>query len=360
MSKTSQAINMIRFAAGSCKPIAGPLKVQWEITYKCNLKCRHCHLWQTKDHNELTTEQARSLISDLKDLDIMSLSFSGGEPFLRQDIYELISYANSLGINTSINTNGTKLANIENAEQICESGLGTAFVSLDGPDPDMHNALRGSPHAFENALKAIDNLIKIRKNGKPKVFINTTVTGENINSLQGIVDLAREHGVDGMTMSILQDVGKFSPEEKVAIKPDDMHDLSTRLRKLASDSCGIIPHSNEYLDNFSTYINNPDELYKYRCAAGYATAMIHPNGDVYPCPVAFKKMGNLREKPFTDIWFSEEANDIRKKIKSNKHPICWFDCVAPISIIMHNIRTLKLSRVLHKNTLSHIIQKITG
>lgn len=351
---------MLKFAANSCKPAIGPVKVQWEITYRCNLKCQHCHLWQTKEHDELTTEEAKSFISELKEMNTVHLSFSGGEPFIRSDIYELISYANSIGLGTSVNTNGTRLADIGNAGKACDTGLGAVYISLDGPDAEMHNSLRGSPNAFKNALNAIDNIIRYRTDGSPKVFINTTITGGNINHLQGILHIAKEHGVDGMTMSILQDVGKFSPDEKVAIKKEDIQGLSDRLQNMIKESGGIIPHTKEYLDNFQTYIEEPNKLYKYRCAAGYATVMIHPNGDVYPCPVAFKKMGSLRDSSFTDIWFSKEADNIRRKIKAGKHPICWFDCVAPISLLLHNIHTLRLDRLVHLNTLVYIIHKLKG
>lgn len=357
MRKALQAINLLRFAAGATTPITGPAKVAWDVTYRCNMRCKHCHLWQVREHNDLTTEEARKLISELKRLGTIHLSFSGGEPFIRSDIFDLLSYANEMGLTTAANTNGTKLASPEYAKKACETGLGTVFISLDGAGPETHNYMRGRPYAFDSALKAIDNIIEQRNGPAPQVFINTTVTQSNMDDLEKIMALGREHGIDGMTMSMLQDVGKYSPDAEVNVETDDLQGFSKRLRDMVKKSNGLIPHSNEYIDNFSNCIQNPGELYKYRCVAGYATALIHPDGEVYPCPVAFARMGSLRERSFSDIWFSGEAERIRQNIKNNKHPICWFDCIAPINVFLHNIRKLQIGKLLHRKTLSHILKK---
>jgi MoaA/NifB/PqqE/SkfB family radical SAM enzyme len=359
MSKALHAINLLRFAAGAERPIIGPAKVTWEVTYRCNMRCKHCHLWQVKEHSDLTTEEARTFISDVKQAGTLHISFSGGEPFLREDFLELSSYACDLGLATAVNTNGTRLVTPQSARQACDAGLGAVFVSLDGPDADTHNALRGRPNAFDSALRAIDNLLDQRRGRTPLVFINTTVNRGNIEALEETLALAKARRVDGMTMSIIQDVGKYSPEDEANLDATSLDGFSRRLRKLADESGGLIPHSNEYLDHFQTYLERPNELYKYRCAAGYATALVHPNGEVYPCPVPFACMGNLREKRFPDIWFSQEADEIRRRIKANRHPICWFDCIAPLNVLLHNIRRMNLRSVLHRRTLMHALRKVS-
>ena len=358
MGKLTQAVNLAAFAAGRCRPLTGPVKVIWEVTYKCNSRCKHCHLWQVKEHNDLTTDEAKTFISDIKKMGALHLSFSGGEPFLRPDMLELMTYASELGLTTGVNTNGSRLGTPEAARAACKTGLGTVYISLDGADAEMHNGLRGTPKAFDSALLAIDNLIAQREGGTPRVFINTTVTRNNIESLDRILDLARQHGVDGMTMSMIQEVNKYSPEAEASMGGVRIDDLSKRLNELAKRSDGIIPHSKEYLDNFSTYLQDPGELYKYRCVAGYATALVHPDGEVHPCPVAFCKMGNLREKSFADIWFSPEADKVRHRVQANQHPICWFDCVAPMNVLLHDLRKMKISHLLHKKTLAHILHKM--
>jgi AdoMet-dependent heme synthase len=357
LGKLKQVVNLAAFAAGRCAPITGPAKVTWEVTYRCNMRCKHCHLWQVREHDELSTEEAKAFIADVKRAGALHMSFSGGEPFLRGDMFELAAYASSLGLSTAVNTNGTRLVTSENARRLCDMGMGTVFISLDGPDAKTHNELRGRSHAFDSALHAIDNLIAQRNGGAPRVFINTTLTRHNTDSLERILALGREHGVDGMTMSILQDVGKYSPEAEAAVDGFSVDGLAARLHTLADGSGGLIPHSHEYMDNFTTYLRRPNDLYKYRCVAGYATVLVHPDGEVQPCPVAFAKMGSLREKSFSEIWFSDEANKLRQKIKAGNHPICWFDCIAPISVFLHNLSRLRIDRVLDRKTLAHIWAK---
>ena len=355
MGKAVHALNLLRFACGSTQPITGPAKVAWDVTYRCNLRCKHCHLWQIKDHNDLDTEEAKKFIADIADLGTLHLSFSGGEPFLRRDLVELISFARDAGLSTGVNTNGTRLVDPEHAKAACRSGLGEVFVSLDGPDAETHNSLRGMDHAFSSALRAIDNLLDQRDAGKPAVFVNTTVTKGNAGSLDGILELAKSHGVDGMTLSVIQSVDTYSPEaEMTGIEASG---LGRKLRELTSESDGLIPHPAEYLDCFQTYLEKPSELYRYRCAAGYANAVVQPNGDVFPCPVAFASMGNLREQSFKEIWYSRRSAEVRERIKANKHPICWFDCIAPLNVLLHNVRRLRIHKVLHRRTIAHILRK---
>jgi len=351
-------VNLVAFAAGAVEPRTGPAKVAWDVTYRCNLRCRHCHLWQTKEHADLDTDEAMKLVSDLARIGTLHLSLSGGEPFLRADLLDLASHARDQGLTVGVNTNGTRLIVAEKARRACQAGIGTFFISLDGPDAETHNALRGAPHAFDSAIRAIDNLIEQRPSRSTKVFINTTVTRGNVDRLDEIVGLAREHGVDGMTMSVINDVDKYSPEAETSMSGSDTDGFSARLRKVTTDSGGLIPHSREYLDNFSTYLDRPNDLYKYHCVAGYSTALVHPDGEVYPCPVAFASMGNIRRKPFPEIWSSDQASEIRRRIKANQHPICWFDCIAPLSLLMHDLRHFRVHRLLDRRTLGHVLRKI--
>ncbi|MHB0913135.1 MAG: radical SAM protein [Armatimonadota bacterium] len=353
MRKFKHGINLLRFATGAERPITGPVKLIWDVTYRCNLRCQHCHLWQTTEHNDLDTEEAKAFLQDVARLGTLQISFSGGEPFLRKDMYDLIAYSRDLGMATSVNTNGMRLALPEYARRACESGLGMAFISLDGPDAETHNALRGNHKAFDSAVRAIDNLVAMRKGRTPSVFINTTVTSDNVDRMEEILELARAHGADGMTMSVLHDIGKYSPEVGM-----DSDGLTEKLRALAAKSDGLIPHGREYLENFETYRMNPDSLYRYRCAAAYSIAVVHADGTVYPCPVPFASMGNIREKPFREIWFSPEADQMRRRIKANRHPVCWFDCIAPLNVLLDHVRRLDIRNLLHRETRNHISRKL--
>jgi MoaA/NifB/PqqE/SkfB family radical SAM enzyme len=112
----------------------------------------------------------------------------------------------------------------------------------------------------------------------------------------------------------------------------------------------------EYFANFRNSALHPCKLYKYRCVAGYLTVMIHPNGNVFSCPVAFEKVGNILEKPLSEIWY-KDMQDLREKIKKGKHPICWFDCIAPISLLMSYSTPLKWHKLFEPAFIRHLIHK---
>ena len=126
--------------------------VSWMTTNKCNLKCRHCYQ-DAGDcrERELTTAEARKLIDEIARAGFRIMIFSGGEPLMRPDIYELVSYAASRGLRPVFGTNGT-LITPEVARRLKESGAAAMGISLDSLDAQKHNAFRGCPDAYEKTI----------------------------------------------------------------------------------------------------------------------------------------------------------------------------------------------------------------
>ena len=127
----------------SLKPV-----VVWNLTRRCNLRCIHCYASASEDSaRELTTDEAKAVIDDLAEMGIPLLLFSGGEPLLRKDIFELASYATSKGIRCALSTNGT-LITPEIAEKIKEAGFVYVGVSFDGLKETI-DRFRGVVGAFD-------------------------------------------------------------------------------------------------------------------------------------------------------------------------------------------------------------------
>ncbi|MCD6472401.1 radical SAM protein [Candidatus Aerophobetes bacterium] len=356
MNKAKHILNLLNFCRGGYVPITGPLKVFFEITFRCNFRCKNCDIWKKPKGDEINTIQTRDILKQLAKNNVLHVSFSGGEPFLRKDLLDLIKLANNLGMKTSVNTNGWFI-NHKVAKEICHSGLDTIYISLDGANANIHDYIRGIQGSFERVLKAIE-LIRVERNGKtPKIFTNITINKTNVQDLAKMVDLSGKRGVDGVTMSVVQDFEKYRPNKEMVLSSGYLNELKLQMGLLKKDYRHLLPHMDGYFDEFGTYIKNPVELYKYRCVAGYATVLIHPNGDVFPCPVAFKKMGNIIQGSFAQIWYSENSNLLRKKIKENKHPICWFDCMAPLNILFYYIRHFELFKLLNPRFLSYLKHK---
>lgn len=358
MSKIKHILNLLNFCRGDWIPKTGPLKAFFEVTFRCNSRCKNCDIWKKpKSKDEINTVQVKNILKQLAENNVLHISFSGGEPFLRDDLLDLIKFSKTLGMKTSVNTNGW-LIDSEVAKEICQSGLDTIYISLDGASSQIHDYIRGVNGSFERALKAVDHIITERLNGKPKIFVNTTINKNNVKDLTKILELSEAREVDGVTMSVVQDFDKYKPEKEMLLNIDYIELLNKQLENIKKDYRHLLPHMDEYFNELGVYIREPNQLYKYRCVAGYATVLIHPNGDVFPCPVAFEKMGNILKNSFAEIWYSEKANFLRKKIKENQHPICWFDCMAPLNILFFYVGHFKIFKLLNPRFLGYLKHKV--
>lgn len=360
MKTIRQIINVLKFVAGGIRPLAGPLKVQWDILYRCNSRCVTCDRWHALEGTDnLTLEQEKSFLSELASLGTFSVAFSGGEPFLRKDIFELFSHARSAGMTTSVNSNGLLITDAV-AERIVDSGLDMIYLSLDGGCPETNDFIRGVPGSFEKTFTAIKRLQKVRTTGHPKIFINVTVNNRNVGELSDLVRQACSAHVDGVTIQPAHncDGMEFSLPDDLILSESSIPLFEEQLAFLKRDFPDIFPMMDEYFANFGTFVRTPEVLYRYRCVAAYTSVQIHPNGDVYTCPVAFEKMGSLKESSFRDIWFSKSADDLRCRIKEGKHPLCWFTCVAPASILLANIHPKRLHKLLRPELIRHILYKM--
>ncbi len=364
----SHALNLINFKLGSYKPIAGPFMANWDITHRCNSRCQHCHVWQAKQDvsKDLSYEECKSVINQLADLGVKKILFGGYEPLIRKDIFDLLSYANNLGIDVGLNTNGL-MVNDKIAGQICKVGVKRVSLSLDGHTPEIHDAMRGIRGSFKKTLMAIDRLKEARANNGVilRITVNTTANHQNLSGLVDIVRICYEKKIDGVAIQPIQkdvttDRGYFQSDSHLHFRPEDMHELNNQL-ELTKDKYEdfLIPNGlSEYFDNFQTFCENPRELYRYRCLAGYVTVNIRPNGDIVPCPAWEARMGNVRKDSMAEIWNSDSANEIRKMIKNNQHPICWQSCVVALNIFASYVHPFKFYKLANRNTAVKILQKL--
>jgi MoaA/NifB/PqqE/SkfB family radical SAM enzyme len=359
MKLVKHLMNLARFKMGGVTPSCGPMKVQWELTYNCNLRCLHCQIWkipaEENARNTLTLARQKKIVDDLVSCDVGHVSFSGGEMFLQKTVFELIAHAKAAGLKVGGNSNAY-LINGAIAEKIAQSGLDMLYVSLDGDNAATHDQIRGVEGAFQRALAGVASVKKAKP--KMKVFFNLTVNSKNVGQIAGVARLAREVGASGLTIEMTNTFDKYSPARDLILAHDQIPTLKAQIAELFDQYPELLPHPPGYFDEFENYLNNPDSLYKYRCVAGTVSAQIHPNGDLFPCPVAFKKIGNLAQTPFRELWFSPEADQLRLDIKEGRHPICWVTCVSPLNLYLSYLTPTRWPKLLRRKTLGHILAKI--
>jgi len=192
--------------------------VVWNVSRRCNLSCIHCYSNSSNSEyaNELTTDEAKKMIVDLAQFNVPVLLFSGGEPLMRPDLFELNEFAHSHHIRTVISTNGTLITK-GMAAKIKDAAIDYVGISLDGIG-SRNDAFRGRRGAFELALQGIRNLVAV----KQKVGLRFTITRHNYPDIGGIFQLVEDEAIDRVCFYHLVYTGRGSSMAKDDLSRDDM------------------------------------------------------------------------------------------------------------------------------------------
>jgi MoaA/NifB/PqqE/SkfB family radical SAM enzyme len=364
LSILAQTRNLLRFARGKARPCRGPAKVSWEVINSCDSRCRTCQRWTEEESpGRLSTEEGKSLIEDVARLGALAFSFTGGEPFLREDLLELVRHASSLGLSTHISTNALSFDE-ERVRGVCASGLTTLSVSLDGPTAELNDDLRGVKGYFDKGLEVLRAVRKERdETGKgPALLVNVTVSSANAADLSLFATLVREVGADSLTFQPVHHFGDILLGTSKNLRLDDSQEdrVARAIKDVCRDHGDLVPLPQAFLDGMVAFGRDPKSLYKIPCVAGYLFAQIDTDGNVFPCPIKFASMGNVREQSFREIWFGRKSQDVRRRIRENDHPICWMNCIAPMSVLAQDVRRLRIGAFLGRSVRRHVLRRLRG
>lgn len=276
---------------------SAPLYIAWETSLKCNAKCLHCYSSsgpQANDPNELTTQEALDMIDDLADSGLLILAFSGGEPLLRKDIFQLIERAANRSLVVNIASNG-RLITEPIAKKLANSGVRSVTVSLDASVAELHDYFRQSKGLFDKATKAISLLA----NEGIRVVVSFTPTMLNYTESRNVVNLARKLGASAVNMSEYVPAGRGTLE--LALPPQLLREVVQEwinMRAEFKDVLQIIWH-----DCRAALLVSDKDRDKYSgCGAGKLTARIMADGTLTPCVFLSTSVGNLKQKVFKEIW----------------------------------------------------------
>lgn len=281
--------------------------VVWNITRRCNLKCIHCYSdSQNKEYaGELTTREAKRVIDDLADFNIPVLLFSGGEPLLRNDLFELERYARRKGIRTVLSTNGTLIN--KNITDFSYVG-----ISLDGLNSN-NDKFRRTKGAFDMALRGI-------RNCKTKIGLRFTITKHNYHDIQGIFKLLKEERIERVCFYHLVYSGRGSDIKNDDLSHSEMKDVMETLCSKTTKDIEVLTVDN-HTDSVFLYkkIKNKDMLkLSGGNSSGIGIACIDNLGEVHPDQFwTFQSLGNVRKRRFSDIW-TDNNNPILSALRNNR------------------------------------------
>lgn len=272
-----------------------PICLTWELTYACNLQCIHCLSSSgQRDPRELSTAQAKSVIDELRDLQVFYINIGGGEPMIRRDFFDIIehSIANSIGVKFS--TNGAFI-DAENARRLAAMDYLDIQISLDGTNAATNDAVRGHG-SFDTAVAAMDNLARA-KFGPFKISV--VVTRHNVSQLDEFKALADSYGAQ-LRITRLRPAGRGA---------DSWHELHPTAEQQVDIYRWLLSHGENVLTGDSFFHLNAlgEPLPGLNlCGAGRVVCLIDPVGDVYACPFVLHdefRAGNVLDPGgFTKVW----------------------------------------------------------
>src|SRR3989304_5015330 len=164
-----------------------PFTIAWELTRACAFACRHCRAeaQPKRNPNELTTQEAFRLIDQIKEFGDPILVITGGDPMMRRDLFDILSYASGKGLRTSLTPTTTRLVTVERLRRVKEAGVRRVAVSIDGPSAESHDAFRGFDGSFDMALR----IARAVGEAGLSLQVNTTVSRYNVDRLDGVLGL---------------------------------------------------------------------------------------------------------------------------------------------------------------------------
>ncbi|MGC9072161.1 MAG: radical SAM protein [Acidilobus sp.] len=282
-----------------------PVQVTVYVTRACNLRCVHCYI-EAGDplSDELSAREWMEVFRQLRDLSTEDLYILGGEPMMRRDIFDVISYASSIGLRVSMSTNGTLIGPGE-AKRLASAGLSEVQVSIDGPNPHVNDSIR-LPGSFRKAVEAVRHL----KASGLRVTLAYVVNPLNYNKVIDMLRLAEELGVDAVTFEAVAEFGraranglrlpKRMGEEALAA----LMTYKGPVRVYFSSMRFYLPDLVNSWRRSMTFLGRRATSYT-TCPAGRNRLVIDANGDVYGCelfmPLGVKE-GNVRQRDLASIW----------------------------------------------------------
>ena len=325
-----------------------PFIVIWELTRACELQCLHCRAEAQfkRDPRELSFEEGKRLIDDIYEMDNPMLVFTGGDPLMRPDVYEIADYAIKKGVRVSMTPSATPNVTKEAIEKAKEVGLARWAFSLDGPTAEIHDHFRGTNGSFDLTMNAIRYLHELNI----PIQINTVVSRYNLHVLDDMAKLVEELDCVLWSVFFLVPTGRGKDSDMISPVEHEkvfrwLYKLSKRVSFDIKTTAAqhyrrvVIQSKMRETKEESTKIMYQDALMEGKTGQfdglgrapkgvndGNGFVFISHIGDVYPSGLLPVKAGNVRETPLAEIYRESPIfKDLRNPDKyKGKCGVCEF------------------------------------
>lgn len=271
--------------------------------------CKHCYRDSGSEvKEELNTKEAKALLDEIVKAGFKIMIFSGGEPLMRSDIYELVEYASQIGLRPVLGTNGT-LITLEVAKKLKNSGLMGVGISLDSLNPSKHDNFRSYTGGWDKAVNGMENC----KKANLPFQIHTTIMNWNMDEILDITDFAVQIGAAAHHIFFLVPTGRGVHIKNEALGKEEYEKtLKSIMLKQKEVSIELKPTCAPQFMRIAAE-NNVETRFRKGCLAGTAYCIISPSGNVQPCAYLDTPVGNIRGIPFSDIW---KNNAVLKELRT--------------------------------------------
>ncbi len=331
---------LIQASSLAGRPFCGPVLGTVVTNYRCNYRCVMCDLpgrdaeLRGQGRKELDTAAMLRIVEEFSRIGASGIGFTGGEPLLRKDIFELLARTKRMGMFSHLNTNGSLLDD-GNVRSILAASVDSVNVSLDGGRAGTHDAIRGCAGAFDRAVAGIERMVQERKRQASSIRIKTVAVLQeaNIDEVEDLISLARDLGVDCIEFIPRQpfrraDGGAQPVSDAFLAKAERAKE---RLLRWQEERLRL-ENSPAHLRLFGrSFRGEPSPL---RCYAGYNSLAVDCFGDVYPCVPWInwrRSVGKLPEGGLREFWYSPEYRRKRADIGSCRN--CYLNCQAELNLL---------------------------
>lgn len=275
-----------------------PESIFWEITAECNLRCLHCVVSADKKlEGELSAQESYNLLNQWRAMGVRDITFSGGEPLIREDFFALAHAAKMQNLSMHLATNGT-LITPSVARELRKLQMDVQ-VSVDGSNADVYGKFRGRKDAFDQAINGVDILLKTGID----VTIGTVVTKLNVDDIPEMLKLVETLGVKRFRLIPFIPYGRGKTNKELELKPGKVREVTEYLVKKRQE----VPFEIFALEFEQTFRDPPthaiDPSQPSECGGAIQYCTVTPTGEVLPCHyVEGVKADSVKDHPFSWIW----------------------------------------------------------